>query len=163
MADEIVVKYDGEVKKLEDKLRSVEAEQIAIDKQAKKTGTTITKESEKAAASVGKVSKNVNGLKDSFNTLTSNLPFAGAIQQVTQLSGAMSGLVKGTGAATNGMKVLRTAIVSTGIGALVVALIALISYFKRTDEGATKLEGIMGALGAAMDEVTGFIADEYWH
>jgi hypothetical protein len=159
MADEIVVKYDGEVKKLEDKLRSVEAEQIAIDKQAKKTGTTITKESEKAAASVGKVSKNVNGLKDSFNTLTSNLPFAGAIQQVTQLSGAMSGLVKGTGAATNGMKVLRTAIVSTGIGALVVALIALISYFKRTDEGATKLEGIMGALGAAMDEVTGFIAE----
>lgn len=159
MADEIVVKYVGDLDKLQSELRKTEQQQLAIDKASKKTSQNITKDSEKAAVGVQKVQKNVVGLKDSFQTLSNNLPFANAIQQVTQLSGAMTGLVKGTQGATTGMKVLRAAVISTGVGALVVAIIALIGYFKRTDEGATKLEGIMGGLGAALDEVTGFIAE----
>jgi hypothetical protein len=158
MADEIVVKYDGEVKKLEDKLRSVEAEQIAIDKQAKKTGTTITKESEKAAASVQKVNKNVNGLKDSFNTLTSNLPFAGAIQQVTQLGNAFTGVTGTVGKTTGALNILKVAFASIGIGALVTAFGSLIAYFKSTEAGGDKLAKIMRVIGAVFGEVVKTVA-----
>ncbi len=156
--DEIVVKYDADVKKLEDKLHAVEADQLAIDKAAKKTTQTITKESEKAAVSVGKVSKNVNGLKDSFNNLATNLPFAGTIQQVTQLGNAFTGVTSSVGKTTGAMNILKVAFNSLGIGAIVTAFLSLTAYFKSTEAGADKLAKIMRIVGAVFGEVTKTVA-----
>lgn len=55
--------------------------------------------------------------------------------------------------------VLKIAIASTGIGALVIALTSLVAYFRQTDDGATKLEAVMGALGAVIKRITGFLAE----
>lgn len=51
------------------------------------------------------------------------------------------------GANIAGMNLLKLAIAATGIGALVIALVSLVQYFKNTDDGAKKLEGAMKALG----------------
>ncbi len=156
--DEIVVKYDADVKKLEDKLHAVEADQLAIDKQAKKTTATITTESNKAAVSVGKVTKNVSGLKDSFNNLATNLPFAGTIQQVTQLGNAFTGVTSTVGKTTGAMNILKVAFSALGIGAIVTAFLSLTAYFKSTEAGADKLAKIMRVVGAVFGEVTKTVA-----
>jgi hypothetical protein len=52
-----------------------------------------------------------------------------------------------------GMKTLRGAVMATGIGALVVAVVSLIQYFKRTERGAQQLRVITATLGAVMDKL----------
>lgn len=49
------------------------------------------------------------------------------------------------------MKLLKVAIAATGIGLLVVALGALVSYFSKTQAGADKLSKVMAAVGAIVD------------
>lgn len=56
------------------------------------------------------------------------------------------------------MGALRIAIAATGIGALIIALGSLITYFKQTDDGAVMLEGITRGLGIAMKGLTQTVA-----
>jgi hypothetical protein len=152
MADEIVVRYDGDVKKLEDKLKSIEKEQLAIDKAAKKSGQSIADGAEKSAKAVGKVEKQTHSLKNAFSDLSQHLPFAGAIQQVNALSGSMINAGKSVTGVSGTFKVLKAAIASTGIGALVIALGSLVAYFTKTEEGGDRLAKIMRVVGAVFDE-----------
>lgn len=57
------------------------------------------------------------------------------------------------------MGALRIALAATGIGAIVLALTALYTWFTKTDEGAKKLEGITTGLGLAFKVVTKIVAD----
>lgn len=66
---------------------------------------------------------------------------------------AMNGLTGGIGKAVIAMKTLKGAIISTGIGALLVAVGSLIAYFTGTERGAQKLRVGMAALGAAVGGV----------
>ena len=70
---------------------------------------------------------------------------------------AMNGLTGGIGKAVIAMKTLKGAIISTGIGALLVAVGSLIAYFTGTERGAQKLRVGMAALGAA----TGAVKDVF--
>lgn len=56
------------------------------------------------------------------------------------------------------MGILKVAIAATGIGALVLAVITLVTYFTKTEEGAIALEGAMKGLGIIMDGLTQVIA-----
>lgn len=48
---------------------------------------------------------------------------------------------------------IKAGIISTGVGALVIAFVALLSYFTKTKKGAEKLEVIFAALGAIVDVI----------
>lgn len=96
-------------------------------------------------------------LNDKLSNLANSLPFANQIKEVTALGSAVTESGGAAQKSSLGFQILKVAIASTGIGLLIIAIIGLIAYFKRTDEGATKLEGVMGALGAATDLVTGFV------
>lgn len=52
-----------------------------------------------------------------------------------------------------GLKILKAALISTGIGALVVALGSLIAYFTKTQKGSEALSKAMAAVGAAVDVI----------
>jgi hypothetical protein len=54
---------------------------------------------------------------------------------------------------------MRIALAATGIGAIVLALTALYTWFTKTDEGAKKLEAISTGLGLAMKVVTKIVAE----
>jgi hypothetical protein len=159
MGDEIVVKYDGDVKKLEEKLKGIEAEQLSIEKHAKATGQTITKEANKSAQAVGKVEKQTVSLKNSFNDLAQHLPFAGAIQQANQLTSSLVNVGKATTGVSGSMKVLKVAFAATGIGFLVTAFASLIAYFKSTEAGGDRLAKIMRVVGAVFGEVVKVLAN----
>jgi hypothetical protein len=67
---------------------------------------------------------------------------------------AFKGLVGGIKTAVTGFKTLRGAIIATGLGALLIAVTSLVSYFTQTERGAQKLRVVMAALGAAVGAVT---------
>jgi hypothetical protein len=91
-------------------------------------------------------------LKEAWN----KLPGAQYFNQVTQ-SFAM--LKSGVGGLVSKFGVLKTAVAATGIGALIIAITTLVTWFKKTDEGATLLSGIMRGLGIVFDTVFGKIID----
>tara|TARA_R110002020_G_scaffold136141_2_gene303813 strand:+ start:5188 stop:7104 length:1917 start_codon:yes stop_codon:yes gene_type:complete len=80
-----------------------------------------------------------------------------AAKETTLLSGAMASLtgvmtkVKATSKLMFGT--IRAGIISTGIGALVIAFVALITYFTKTKKGAEKLEVIFAVVGAVVNVI----------
>jgi hypothetical protein len=164
MSDEIVVAYRLDIEKSQENLERYEKTLLEADAIAKKSTregskaySDQTKQVKKLSDATEGQTKKVSALSDKLKDIAGQLPFAGQIQQVTQLGSAITGLGGAAQTSTGGFKALKIAIIGTGIGALVIAIIGLISYFKRTDEGATRLAGIMGALGAATDLVTGIV------
>lgn len=98
--------------------------------------------------SLGNVEKGVQGTSKATAGLTNQLDkmTGGA---VTGLRNFASGLKTGVA----GLKTFKGALAATGIGALVIAVGTLISYFTNTKRGAEQLAKATAALGAAFDVI----------
>lgn len=70
-----------------------------------------------------------------------------------QATVATKGQVVATNLSSKAFKLLRIAIISTGIGALIVALGSLIAYFTSTQEGIDKVTSVTRPLGAAFKQL----------
>ena len=107
--------------------------------------------------------RNVGNYKNAIiEAADANVPF---IQQINQMVTSLSGVgdylrgVKGEFVAvatsttgwTRTLKLLKVALVSTGIGALVVALGSLVSYFTKTQKGVELANKLMASLGATVN------------
>lgn len=84
---------------------------------------------------------------------------------LTKVSGATSslgtnlaGVTKSTTGTAKAMKILKIAFISTGIGALVIAVIALVTWFKKTVAGGEALVKIMAPLKAIFQVLVNRIA-----
>jgi len=115
-------------------------------------GITI-KGADKAAQQVDKVDDSTKALGDTIG---------GATSALDQMSGGafstFSGILKGAKKGALAMKTFRGAVISTGIGALVVAVGALVAYFTSTERGAKQLEIAMAALGIVFDKIVEVLA-----
>lgn len=69
----------------------------------------------------------------------------------TQLFTGFKSAASGTSALSAALKVLKMALISTGIGAIVVALGSLVAYLTQTQAGADKLSQAMSAFGAVLN------------
>lgn len=67
------------------------------------------------------------------------------------------GLGKATGGAVKGFKALRVALISTGIGAIVVALGSLVAFLTQTKKGSEALEVAMAGLQAIFSNLLGVV------
>jgi hypothetical protein len=76
----------------------------------------------------------------------------GAITKFTAFKGTLKGV-------TGGFKSLRVAILSTGIGALIVAVGALTAAFTGSEEGQNKFAKIMTVIGALTGNLVDLLAD----
>lgn len=76
---------------------------------------------------------------NSFNTSTKGV------------SAGMKAAASGTTVFSKAMQVLKVALISTGIGALVVALGSLIAYFTKTERGAEKMQRVMAGIKAVFN------------
>jgi hypothetical protein len=110
-----------------------------------------TKEAENSLKSVNSEIKNtqqVSGeLTGSLDKMT-----GGAITKFTAFKGTLKGV-------TGGFKSLRVAILSTGIGALILAVTALTAAFTGSEEGQNKFAKIMGVIGALTGNLVDLLAD----
>ena len=71
----------------------------------------------------------------------------------TRLGKMATGIIAFGKKGVTAMKTLKGAIIATGIGALVIAVVSLISYFTKTERGAQKLRVIMAGLGQVVSGV----------
>ena len=96
------------------------------------------------------VNKEVQETSKSTQAMSGTLDKAtgGAVSKFTAFKGAI-------GSVTTGFKSLRVAIISTGIGALLIAVTALGQAFTRSEEGQNKFAKILGVIGS----VTGNLLD----
>ena len=79
-----------------------------------------------------------------------------------QLGGAISGfqgMTKSIGGATKGFKLMRVAIIATGLGALVLAITSVAAAFQGSEEGQNKFAKLMGVIGAVTGNIVDLMAD----
>lgn len=113
-----------------------------------------------ASNSTKKFKKDASGaLNDVANAFGVNLgPITGFTNKYTaSLKGVYGGLVKtksGAGIFSAGMKIVKMAMISTGIGALIVGFGALMAYFTKTQRGADKLKQMFAGVSAITDVLT---------
>lgn len=110
-----------------------------------------TKEAETSLKGVNSEIKNtqqVSGeLTGSLDKMT-----GGAIAKFTAFKGTLKGV-------TGGFKSLRVAVLSTGIGALILAVTALTAAFTGSEEGQNKFAKIMTVIGALTGNLVDLLAD----
>lgn len=88
-----------------------------------------------ATKSVEQFNKSVNDTLDNTGALD------------TKVGGMWKSFKAGSDIAVKGLTSVKGAIAATGIGLLIIAVQALVNYFKNTEEGANKLKEMMAALG----------------
>lgn len=102
------------------------------------------------------VSSGFRGIKGQILDIVSE--YKNGADAAQSLSGAQKAAAVTSNILTGGLKILKVALVSTGIGALVVALGSLVAYLTKTQEGSEKLSRIMAQIGAVVDVVIDRVA-----
>ncbi len=114
---------------------------------------------------VGITIKGTQEASDSMNALDQGIKKAGSgMDGLIGLTdkftgGAATGMInayKGTLTFIKGLKLTKVALISTGIGAIVVLVGALVAAFMSSEEQAKGLKVMMAGLGAVVDRVTGY-------
>ena len=100
---------------------------------------------------IGKeVKKTDEGTKELSNSL--DKVSGGAVSAFTSLK-------TGLKSAINGFKSLRVAIIATGIGALVIGILAVKEAFTSSEEGQNKFAKIMGVIGSITGNLSDLLSD----
>lgn len=146
-----------------DALSRVDRENAEIGGVLKDRINEVTKELKGAEEETQRYYRNVGNYKNAIiEAADANIPF---VQQINQLVTGLDGLrsylsgVKDemvdvsttTTGATKVLKLLKVALVSTGIGALLIALGSLVSYLSQTQAGIELANKVMASLGATVD------------
>jgi len=105
------------------------------------------KEVDELNDSIKDTGKDAKNTQDGLNTIT-----GGAVGRFNALKTNVLGAVKS-------FKSLRVAIIASGIGALVLAVVALGQAFTRSEAGQNKFSKLMGMIGAVVNEVLDLFAD----
>jgi hypothetical protein len=105
---------------------------------SKDAGSAFDKFAEAFGVNMGKVREGLNSVKQSLTGTTAGLKASAA----------------GSNIFSRALGVLKTALIATGIGALVVALGSLVSYFTKTQRGADFLSKTMAGFKAIISVLT---------
>ena len=124
------------------------AEKVVIDLEVK--SNKGVKNVEKLNTEISKTNKEVKKTNDELSGATNTLDkfTGGAVSKIKNFGSSIKGL-------TNGFKSLKVAIIGTGIGALLIALVSLRAAFTSSEEGQNKFAKLMGIIGS----VTGNLVD----
>lgn len=136
--------------KLNDKIRETTAE-LNDEKNGLKSLKQEQKEATQEVKKHATAQKENN--KESVDSI-GNFKFMGV-----SLNGVKRGFSKVIPAAKAMFGTIKAGIISTGIGALVIAVMALIQSFKRSEAGQEKFQRIMAAIGAVTSQVADAFAN----
>ena len=104
--------------------------------------------------SINKTNKEVTDVSESSKQLTSSLDSVsgGAVS-------AFKNLKTGLSTAVGGFNSLKVAIIGTGIGALIIAILAVKEAFTSSEEGQNKFAKIMGVIGSITGNLSDLLSD----
>ena len=103
----------------------------------------------KAVTAMGGLREYLSGLSGELGEIVSS--FKAAQASTAGMTVAQAALTTSLNVSSAALKVFRLALISTGIGAIVVALGSLISYLSQTQAGIELANKVMGALGATVN------------
>ena len=128
------------------------AKKVVVDIEVNsKKGTENVKKLNKEVAKTGKeVTKTKEKTKEA-NKETTALG-AGAMASFNKFKGAVLGVVKG-------FKSLKFAIIATGLGALLIGILAIKTAFTNSEEGQNKFAKLMGVIGSVTGNLIDVLAD----
>jgi len=162
--DNVILQLEKDLLKYENQLEKTSKKdanrRIDINKKIKETRQELALE-KKGLSVLNKERKKAN---DNLKTAEANMAdYSGVLGVVDgQLGGAISGfqgLTQSVGGATKGFKLMRVALVATGIGAFVLLLTSLKAAFTSSEEGQNKFAKIMTKIGVIVGNVTDIVAD----
>lgn len=104
----------------------------------------------------------MNSVINNFNTMKVQIialanPFVNFVETGRLAAPTMNAAAVATSKTSLAMKILRGAVISTGIGALVVALGSLIAYFTSTQEGIDKVNKVLTPLKVLFQTLWGVV------
>lgn len=122
---------------------------MAIEKVIK-----IKVDSKDAVKGVEDVDKSIKDVDNSTAEMSKTLDnvSGGFVSKFKGMKGAIKTVI-------SSFKSLKVAIIGTGIGALVIAVVALGQAFTRSEEGQNKFAKIMGVIGSITDNLLDLLAD----
>jgi hypothetical protein len=104
--------------------------------------------------SVSNTNKEISTVSDSSKQLTSSLDSVSG-GSVSAFKNLKSGLTT----AVSGFKSLKIAIIGTGIGALIIAILAVKQAFTSSEEGQNKFAKIMGVIGSVVGNLSDILSN----
>ena len=117
-----------------------------------------TKDAQQSLKGLEKGVDDVN--KEVKETSKSTQQMSGTLDKVTGGAVSKFGAFKGAlTSVTTGFKSMKVAIIGTGIGALLIAVVALGQAFTRSEEGQNKFAKIMGVIGSITGNLLDLLAD----
>jgi len=164
LQEDLVEQLETELRNYEKQLNKTSKKDLAARKSVndaiKKTKTNL-KEEKAGLSSVTKERKRANEtLKESTKNSADYSGVLGMIDSKT--GGLVSGITRmttGIGGATKGLKLMKIAIIGTGIGALLIAVTSLTAAFTSNEEGQNKLAKIMGVIGSLTGNLVTLLSD----
>jgi hypothetical protein len=110
------------------------------------------------------VTKERNKSNKTLKEATKNsADYSGVLGMIdSKTGGLVSGITRmttGIGGATKGLKLMKIAIIGTGIGALLIAVTSLTAAFTSNEEGQDKLAKIMGVIGSLTGNLVTLLSD----
>jgi hypothetical protein len=157
-----VKKLIAERKKLIETDKNYEADLKRINAQIDKNNALL--KPNKSALEQQKIG--IGGYTDGIKNALSQLGIMPPA--LTKVATATNLVTTATNTGSKAMNIFKIALASTGIGFLVLAVTSLIQYFKRTEEGAAKLQEILapfkvlfGVLGDLMGKLGGALVSAF--
>jgi DNA repair exonuclease SbcCD ATPase subunit len=133
---------------------------VKLNKQIQQTKSRIDKE-KKAIVDINKKRKEQNKTIKDANKVSAD--YSGVIgildRQTGGLISGVTGLTGSVGKATAGFKLLRTAIIATGLGALVIAITSVATAFTASEEGQNKFRKFFTQISVVIGNVTDILSD----
>ena len=110
----------------------------------------VTKERKKADKSMKDAKKNA-------------ADYSGVLGMIDSKTGGLisgfTGMTKSVGGATKGFNLMKVAIIGTGIGALLIGILAVSKAFTSSEEGQNKFAKIMGVIGSVVGNLVDILAN----
>lgn len=125
----------AETKKFTDSLADTGAEMADLEATTKQTNT-------QTGAFRSLISENIRGLSLFGHNL------GDVVDNLKAKQVALRGVMAGLGGASNALKLFKVALISTGIGAIVVLLGSLVAWLTKTEAGMNKVAQVMAAFRA---------------
>ena len=133
---------------------------VKTNKEIEKTTNKIQKEKRAIKDITKERQKNNNIITQSTKQTADYSGVIGILDRQTGgLISGITGITGSVGKATGGFKLLRTAIIGTGIGALVIAITSLTAAFTSSEEGQNKLAKVFAILGSITGNLVTVFSD----
>ena len=160
LIDEIEKELSGYEKKLTKTSKTNLAARKSLNDKIKQTKERLKDEK----VGLKDVTKERNKSNKTLKEATKNsADYSGVLGMIdSKTGGLVSGITRmttGIGGATKGLKLMKIAIIGTGIGAILIAVTSLTAAFASNEEGQDKLAKIMGVIGSLTGNLVTLLSD----